>query len=474
LTIARELAQLLGGSLELASNPGRGSTFSCYLPHRAPVSGAAARPPSTPLGAPAAPRAVLPPAAEPYLLVVEDDAVFAETVGEVISRHGLSWQRASDGNSALELCQRRPPSGIILDLRLPDLDGWQVMDRLRANPITANIPVHFVSAADAAERALAMGAVGYLTKPATRNELAEVVNALAPRAPRQAQRVLVVDPDTEQGHSLVRELSAEKLQVRHVLDAHGALAALEQERFACMILDLSLRDMDGLEFLQSIRQRCGADAPSVIIYTARPLSKEEARHLDAYAEAVVLKEGSSSERLLDEVRLFVRRLKGGLAPKRPGEMRGLPPNVQLTGKRVLVVDDDMRTVYALSATLRAKGADVLVADTGKAALGVLEREREVDAVLMDIMMPEMDGYETVRRIRQDLQLTELPVIALTAKAMKGDRDRCLEVGASDYLPKPIDPERLLAMLHSRLNGAPPPPRESGPAPAGENERRDGA
>jgi CheY-like chemotaxis protein len=231
--------------------------------------------------------------------------------------------------------------------------------------------------------------------------------------------------------------------------------------------------MDGLEFLQSIRQRCGADAPSIIIYTGRPLSKEEARHLDAYAEAVVLKEGSSSERLLDEVRLFVRRLKGGLSPKRSGEMRRLPRNVQLTGRRVLVVDDDMRTVYALSATLRSKGADVLVADTGKAALDVLRREREVDAVLMDIMMPEMDGYETVRRIRQDLRLTELPVIALTAKAMKGDRDRCLEVGANDYLPKPIDPERLLAILHSRLNGV-PAPRESSAAPSVENERPDDA
>jgi signal transduction histidine kinase/CheY-like chemotaxis protein len=380
LTIARELAQLLGGSLELVSSPGRGSTFSCYLPRQAPPTGAKRRPSSKPLGVPASSQAVLPPAPDPYLLVVEDDAVFAETVGEVISRQGLRWQLASDGKSALELCQRTPPSGIILDLKLPDLDGWQVMEQLRQSPLTASIPVHFVSAADASERALAMGAVGYLTKPATRNELTEVVNALAPRAPRQAQRVLVVEPDAEQGHSLVRELSAEKLQVRHVVDARSALSALEQERFACMILDLSLRDMDGLEFLQSIRQRCGADAPSIIIYTARPLSKEEARHLDAYAEAVVLKEGSSSERLLDEVRLFVRRLKGGLSPKRSGEMRGLPRSVQLTGKRVLVVDDDMRTVYALSATLRAKGADVLVADTGKAALGVLGREREVDAV----------------------------------------------------------------------------------------------
>jgi tubulin-specific chaperone A len=283
--------------------------------------------------------------------------------------------------------------------------------------------------------------------------LTQVVNALAPRAHQHLQRVLVVEPDAGRGDSLVRELSAEKLDVTHVSDAKAALATLERERYACMILDLSLGDTDGLEFLRTIRARCGPDAPSVIIYTARPLSKEEAKQLDSYAEAVVLKEGSSSERLLDEVRLFVRRLKGGLAPKRTGDTLPLPLNVQLSGKRVLVVDDDMRTVYALSATLRAKGAEVLVADTGKAALVVLSRERQVDAVLMDIMMPEMDGYETMRRIRQDMQLTELPIIALTAKAMKGDRDRCLEVGASDYLPKPIDPERLLALLHAHLNGS---------------------
>jgi CheY-like chemotaxis protein len=166
----------------------------------------------------------------------------------------------------------------------------------------------------------------------------------------------------------------------------------------------------------------------------------------------VLKQGSSSERLLDEVRLFVRRLKGGISPRRPAPGAAQLLNVHLDGKKVLVVDDDMRTVYALSATLRAKGAEVLVADTGAAALGVLGGPAHVDAVLMDIMMPEMDGYETMRRIRNDMQLTELPIIALTAKAMKGDREKCLEVGASDYLPKPIDPERLLAMLHFQLSG----------------------
>jgi CheY-like chemotaxis protein/signal transduction histidine kinase len=500
LTIARELAQLLGGSLELATTSSLGSTFACYLPLQAPATSASPRPPAlngsrssgelslalpsaaaqssstlSALAVPAAaaPSGVLPtafaelvsPAAtgEAYLLLVEDDPLFAEVVGDVIRRQGLVWERAVDGKTALELCQQRPPSGVILDLKLPDMDGWQVMERLRADPRTAGIPVHFVSAADASERALAMGAIGYLTKPATRQELTQVVNALAPRTQQHLQRVLVVEPDASRGDSLVGELSAEQLQVKHVADASAALQLLEQERFACIILDLSLEDGESLDFLRSIRERCGADAPSIIVYTARPLSKEEAKHLDAYAEAVVLKEGSSSERLLDEVRLFVRRLKGGLAPKRTGEARGLPPNVQLTGKRVLVVDDDMRTVYALSATLRAKGAEVLVADTGRAALGVLSRERRVDAVLMDIMMPEMDGYETMRRIRQEVRFSELPIIALTAKAMKGDRDRCLEVGASDYLPKPIDPERLLAMLHVRLSGQAEPPPEAAEA-----------
>ncbi|MEY4549303.1 MAG: hypothetical protein RL685_5498 [Pseudomonadota bacterium] len=458
LTIARELAELMGGSLELASTPGRGSTFRCYLPERAPIQSGAAKPPAPPFLPGVSPPPAPPSAADAYLLVVEDDSLFADSMGEAITNQGLTWQRASDGASALELCQRRPPAGIILDVRLPDLDGWQVMDRLRSNPATAGIPVHFVSAADASERALAMGAVGYLTKPATRRELTEVVSKLTPRHSPSAQRILIVEPDPSRGDSLLRELSAERLQVTHVVDASGAFSALERSRFACMIVDLQAPE--GVSFLRSVRERFASEAPSIIVYTALPLSRDVAKQLEACADAVVLKEGSSSERLLDEVRLFVRRLKGGIVPRRNTPARGLPPNVQLVGKRVLVVDDDMRTVYALSATLRAKGAEVIVADTGTAALAALGREEHVDAVLMDVMMPEMDGYETMRRIRQELKLEQLPIIALTAKAMKGDKERCLEVGASDYLPKPIDPERLLALLHVRLNGAASPAEPS--------------
>ena len=304
-----------------------------------------------------------------------------------------------------------------------------------------------------------MGAVGFLAKPATRSQLTEVVTRLTPRGAQQRPRVLILEADPGRGDSLLRELSAERLQVTHLVDPGDALEALERGGFACMLVDL--HEPAGVELLRTVRQRFGAEAPSIIVYTALPLSKEVAKQLEACADAVVLKEGSSSERLLDEVRLFVRRLKGGLGPRRQTPSRGLQQNVQLAGKRVLVVDDDMRTVYALSATLRAKGAEVLVADTGKEALATLGREARVDAVLMDIMMPEMDGYETMRRIRKELQLAELPIIALTAKAMKGDRDRCLELGANDYLPKPIDPERLLALLHARLNHAAP-----GAGPAG--------
>jgi CheY-like chemotaxis protein len=456
LTISRELAHLLGGEIQLVSVAGKGSTFTCYLPYELERATEHALEPAGAAATPAAPpREPSPPSNgatnDAYLLVIEDDPRFADAVREIVRQQNLRCEIVSDGQSGLALALARPPSGVILDVKLPGVDGWQIMARLRADPRTAKVPVHFVSGGDDAVRALAMGAVGYLPKPASRQDLARVIDALAPRA-RESLPILVVEEDAGRGDSLVRELAAERLEVRRVASAEAALAAARSERFACLILDLSLPEMDGLELLHSLREQCGEATPPIVVYTERPLSKTETKRIEAYAETVVLKQGSSSERLLDEVRLFVRRLKGGLSTRRQGSGTTQLLNVHLDGKKVLVVDDDMRTVYALSATLRAKGAEVLVADTGAAALDVLGGSAHVDAVLMDIMMPEMDGYETMRRIRNDMRLTELPIIALTAKAMKGDREKCLEVGASDYLPKPIDPERLLAMLHSQLFG----------------------
>jgi CheY-like chemotaxis protein len=323
------------------------------------------------------------------------------------------------------------------------------MDELRADPETANVPVHFISAVDAADRGIAMGATGYLTKPASSQDLLQVVESLAPKLSEQPCRILVVEDDVPAGDSLVKQLTAENLDARRVGTAQGALEAVDRERFGCLILDLSLPDMDGLDLLRSLRERCGAQMPAVVVYTGRALSKIEATRLESYAEAVVMKEGSSTERLVDEIRLFVRRLKEGVGPRRAGVSKSTS-DVRLEGRKVLVADDDMRTMYALSATLRAKGVNVFAADNGKAALEVLSQHPDIEAVLMDIMMPEMDGYEAMRRIRQDERFQALPIIALTAKAMKGDREKCLQVGASDYLPKPIDIDNLLSMLQSRL------------------------
>jgi CheY-like chemotaxis protein/signal transduction histidine kinase len=437
LGIARELAALMGGELQLASELGVGSTFSCFLPAaQAPAATARA-----PLGD------VKPPAAgEPYLLLIEDDPVFASTFGDVIASHGLRYVHARSGHAGLRIARDRRPQGIILDVTLPDTDGWQVMEALRADAATADIPVHFVSALDGAERGLAMGAIGYLRKPVTRIDLVNVIDALVPPATARNTRFLVVEDDALTASSVVRMLEAERLVATRVSSAEQALELLRRERFGCMILDLSLPEMSGLDLLRTLRDEAVPDPPRVVVHTARSLSRDEMMTIEAYAEAIVLKDGASSERLLDEVRLFVRRFNTVRPNGRGKAPELLPADVRLEGHKVLLADDDMRTVYALSATLRAKGLEVIVADNGQAALDALDRRPDVEAVLMDIMMPEMDGYEAMRRIRADGRFDSLPIVALTAKAMKGDEEKCVEAGASHYMPKPIDVDRLMALI----------------------------
>jgi CheY-like chemotaxis protein len=346
------------------------------------------------------------------------------------------------------LARERQPAAIILDVNLPDTDGWQVMTALKADPETAHIPVHFVSGVDAADRGLAMGAVGYLTKPAAKQDLVQMINALASKAADGANRILVVEDDVVTGDSVARQLEAEALEVLRATSAAGALEALQRVRVACMVLDLGLPDMDGLELLETLRAQHGRAMPAVVIYTGRALSKSETKTLEAYTESVVLKDGASDQRLLDEVRIFVRRVKEGGSEASLVASRLDLGEGHLKGKTILVTDDDMRTVYAMSAMLRAKGAEVFVADTGQAALDVLDSHPDVDAALMDIMMPEMDGYEAMRRIRTDQRFGRLPIIALTARAMKGERERCIAAGATNYLAKPVDGDRLMKVLHA--------------------------
>jgi signal transduction histidine kinase/CheY-like chemotaxis protein/HAMP domain-containing protein len=452
LTISRELAALLGGELQLRSVPGEGSTFSCYVPEGA--AGPARKIASDGPVAPAAVSETRRPEDRPsdvHLLVIEDDPVFSDVLGQIIHERGLVYLTARDGKTGLRLARERRPRGIILDVKLPDLDGWRVMEELRADPSTASIPVHFISGVAMPERGLAMGAAGYLIKPAERQDLVRVVEGLGPKLDRTAHRVLVVEDDAAAGETLVEQLASAGLGAIRATNTPHALELLERERFACMILDLSVPDTRELELLDELQRRGRPDMPAVVIYTSRQLSRPEVARLEAYAEAVILKDGqASTERLLDEIRLFIRRLEAGL-PRRSLGPRRRGIDVRLEGKKILVVDDDMRTAYALSATLRGKGAEVLVADNGAVALDVLAENPDVQAILMDVMMPEMDGHEATRRIRKQPAFERLPIIALTAKAMKGDEARCLEAGATAYLPKPIDADVLLELLHTRIH-----------------------
>jgi signal transduction histidine kinase/CheY-like chemotaxis protein/HAMP domain-containing protein len=461
LSIARESAQLMGGELRVQSVEGRGSTFTCYLPEHMPASdserSARAAPSSRPPRVVADDRAQLGEN-EPHLLIVEDDPIFAERLVETVRSLGLRAIVAMNGRQALRLARTRLPAGIVLDVKLPDTDGFALRAELRADPRTAAVPVHFVSGLETPRGPLGLSAVGYLEKPASREAIVEAIQSLL-RPEAAPSRVLVIEDDDAQSQSVVQLLAKSKLEAVEARTAEEAVRALERDRFGCVILDLGLPDADGLRLLEGLKARKDIALPPVVVHTARALSREETRLLRDYAEAVVLKEGFSAARLVDEVSTFVRQIEGQQEAPRAVAVpstRKTPDDVVLDGKTVLIADDDMRTVYALSALLRGRGADVVVAETGREALRALDEHANVGAVLMDIMMPDMDGYEAMRRVREQQRFADLPLIALTARAMKGERERCEEAGASDYMTKPVDPSGLLSTLQHWLTRAPQP------------------
>jgi CheY-like chemotaxis protein/signal transduction histidine kinase len=449
LAIAREAVNLLKGELQLESEVGRGSVFTCIFPEQLNT------PTSESHGVHAlAPHNVqddrnsLEPG-EPHLLIIEDDDTFAEQLVDIIHARNLKAVVASSGEDGLRLAKRLLPRGIVLDVKLPDIDGWTVVDRLRANEATRNLPVHFVSGIEAPERGLALGAIGYLTKPASHADLAGMVRAFALTGRSEPTRVLIVEDDEHAGYALLETFRSEGVKAELARDAKTALESIEQGDVGCIVLDLGLPDMDGLSLIENLRSKTHIQQPRIVVHTGRALTKKETRQLEAYSESVILKDEASVPRLLEQIRLFVRHVSERHAPAPPKRAKSLrPTETSLTGTKILLAEDDMRTVYALSAFLQGKGAEVFVAENGREAVAMADEHPDIRGILMDIMMPEMDGYEAMRKLRSDARFAKLPMVALTARAMKGERERCLDAGASDYLSKPVEHEALLEAVRA--------------------------
>ncbi|MEI8006151.1 MAG: response regulator [Bacteroidota bacterium] len=465
LTISRSFAQVMGGDILLKSVEGKGSVFTLFLPEKYEEGlktihsmKPEPRPPVTDKPKPIQTRPVVNenPAnddrdslqkGDKVLLIIEDDPSFSKILFDFAGDKGYKCLVAMDGESGLYLADLHVPSAIILDIGLPGINGWEVMERLHQDSKTRHIPVHFISALDKSKDALQMGAIGYLTKPVSVDKLREAFGRIEDVISKPMKKLLVVDDDLITRKSIVALIGNGDVSTTSVSGGAEAYRLLDKENFDCMILDLGLTDMSGYDLIEKIRANNKLANLPIIIYTGSELTREEEERLQKYADSIIIKGVRSPERLLAETSLFLHRVEANLPKEKQDMIRMLYSQEDVFHDRtILVVDDDSRNVFAITSVLEERGLKVISAGNGREGIDRLKAHREINLVLMDIMMPEMDGYEAIGIIRKMKQYEKLPILALTAKAMKEDRDHCIEAGANDYLAKPVDSQKLLSLL----------------------------